>query len=153
MIICWHIDICSLFLSIFRHIMLLLSSMLHPNQRGLGLHIMHCHSRSRTSGGYILVCCRRKPGHVPSMPNRKSMHSSCIGHVQCLHRKLMRWSQGAGKVLFACCMGLWCYLIVVLLASVDFPIELPVGDLSRLISGASQRKGPSDGAGIANTKA
>jgi hypothetical protein len=32
-------------------------------------------------------------------------------------------------------MGLWYYLIVVLLASVDFPVEFLVGDLSRLISG------------------
>jgi hypothetical protein len=50
-------------------------------------------------------------------------------------------------------MGLWYYLIVVLLASVDFPVEVPVGDLSRLISGASQRKSPSGGAGIPNIKA
>lgn len=40
-------------------------------------------------------------------------------------------------------MGLWYYLVVVLLASVDFPVELPVGDLSHLVPGASQRESTS----------
>ena len=31
-----------------------------------------------------------------------------------------------------------------MLASVDFPISLPVGDLSGLIKGASERKGKKD---------
>lgn len=37
-------------------------------------------------------------------------------------------------------MGLWYYLLVTLLTTVDFPLELPVGDLSHLVPGASQRR-------------
>jgi hypothetical protein len=33
----------------------------------------------------------------------------------------------------------WYLVLVQLLASVDFPLNLPVGDLSRFIKGASER--------------
>lgn len=46
---------------------------------------------------------------------------------------------GAGGVAFIACLLGWYLLLVQLLASVDFPFELPVGDLSRLVKGASQK--------------
>ena len=42
-------------------------------------------------------------------------------------------------MLFACSMGGWYLLLALLLPSVDFPFNLPVGDLSHLITGASER--------------
>ncbi len=46
--------------------------------------------------------------------------------------------QGGGALTFALsCMGFY-LLLAQLLESVDFPIELPVGDLSTVIKGRSQ---------------
>ena len=42
-------------------------------------------------------------------------------------------------MLFACSMGGWYLLLALMLPSVDFPFNLPVGDLSHLIKGASER--------------
>lgn len=52
--------------------------------------------------------------------------------------RLQHRIQAAGALLFACCMGLWYYLVVLLLATVDFPLTLPVGDLSTIVPGASR---------------
>lgn len=46
---------------------------------------------------------------------------------------------GAGGLVFAVCLLGWYLLMAQLLASVDFPINLPVGDLSKVIKGASTR--------------
>lgn len=46
----------------------------------------------------------------------------------------------AGGLVFAVCLLGWYLLAVQLLAAVDFPINLPVGDLSGVIKGASKRK-------------
>lgn len=45
----------------------------------------------------------------------------------------------AGGLCFVTCLLGWYLFIVQLLASVDFPLNLPVGDLSRFIKGASER--------------
>jgi uncharacterized protein len=45
----------------------------------------------------------------------------------------------AGALGFMVCLLGWYLLIVQLLASVDFPFNLPVGDLSRLVKGASDK--------------
>jgi len=45
----------------------------------------------------------------------------------------------AGGLTFATCLLGWYLFFVQLLASVDFPLNLPVGDLSRFIKGASER--------------
>ncbi|KAJ9643335.1 hypothetical protein H2204_002231 [Knufia peltigerae] len=47
----------------------------------------------------------------------------------------------AGGITFVTCLLGWYLFFVQLLASVDFPINLPVGDLSRFIKGASERSG------------
>jgi len=47
---------------------------------------------------------------------------------------------GAGAMLFICAVLGWYLLLVLLLAAVDFPLNLPVGDLSHLIKGASEKK-------------
>lgn len=46
----------------------------------------------------------------------------------------------AGAMTFVVCLLGWYLFIVQLLASVDFPLNLPVGDLSRYIKGASEKK-------------
>ena len=43
-------------------------------------------------------------------------------------------------MLFICAVLGWYLLLVLLLAAVDFPLNLPVGDLSHLIKGASEKK-------------
>ncbi|KAH0829322.1 hypothetical protein AYO21_05728 [Fonsecaea monophora] len=45
----------------------------------------------------------------------------------------------AGGITFAVCLLGWYLFFVQLLAAVDFPLNLPVGDLSRYIRGASER--------------
>lgn len=47
---------------------------------------------------------------------------------------------GGGACSFVTTAGGWWLLLVQLLAAVDFPINLPVGDLSTVIKGASDRK-------------
>lgn len=45
----------------------------------------------------------------------------------------------AGAMTFVVCLLGWYLFFVQLLASVDFPLNLPVGDLSRFIKGASEK--------------
>lgn len=45
----------------------------------------------------------------------------------------------AGALTFVICLLGWYLFFVQLLAAVDFPLNLPVGDLSRFIKGASER--------------
>nr|DAA06460.1 TPA_inf: GPR1/FUN34/YaaH-class plasma membrane protein [Aspergillus terreus] len=47
---------------------------------------------------------------------------------------------GGGAVLFATCLGGWYLLFSLLLAAVDFPLSLPVGDLSHLVPSQTQLK-------------
>ncbi|CAI7581076.1 unnamed protein product [Penicillium palitans] len=51
---------------------------------------------------------------------------------------------GGGAVLFAACLGGWYLLFSLLLEAVDFPLRLPVGDLSSHVPGLSQLKKRSD---------
>lgn len=46
----------------------------------------------------------------------------------------------AGGLTFVICLLGWYLFFVQLLAAVDFPLNLPVGDLSRFIKGASEKK-------------
>lgn len=48
--------------------------------------------------------------------------------------------KGAGALTFIVCLLGWYLFFVQLLAAVDFPLNLPVGDLSHLVKGASERK-------------
>lgn len=52
----------------------------------------------------------------------------------------LKCQHAAGGLVFAVCILGWYLFTVQLLASVDFPINLPVGDLSRFIKGASEKK-------------
>jgi uncharacterized protein len=45
---------------------------------------------------------------------------------------------GGGALAFVSCLLGWYLFLVLLLAAVDFPMNLPVGDLSRVIKGASE---------------
>ena len=47
--------------------------------------------------------------------------------------------QGGGACLFVTCLAGWWIFIALMLAVVDFPFQLPVGDLSSAIRGKSQR--------------
>ncbi|KAI1050666.1 hypothetical protein LB505_012891 [Fusarium chuoi] len=46
---------------------------------------------------------------------------------------------GAGALLFVTSFAGWYILLAILLAIVDFPIQIPVGDLSSVIRGKSER--------------
>jgi succinate-acetate transporter protein len=52
----------------------------------------------------------------------------------------LKCQHAAGGLVFAVSLLGWYLFAVQLLASVDFPINLPVGDLSRFIKGASEKK-------------
>lgn len=45
----------------------------------------------------------------------------------------------AGAFLFVTCASGWWIFLAQMLAALDFPVQIPVGDLSTLIKGASQR--------------
>ncbi|KAK1708421.1 hypothetical protein CaCOL14_008131 [Colletotrichum acutatum] len=47
--------------------------------------------------------------------------------------------QAAGACAFVTCAAGWWLIFAILLASLDFPLELPVGDLSRVIRGKSEK--------------
>lgn len=50
--------------------------------------------------------------------------------------------QAAGALAFVvCCLG-WYIFMAIMLASLDFPFQLPVGDLTRFVKGASDKKRP-----------
>jgi len=51
----------------------------------------------------------------------------------------LMYQHAAGGLTFTTCLLGWYLFIVQLLAAVDFPLNLPVGDLSRFIKGASER--------------
>ncbi|OHE97333.1 GPR1/FUN34/YaaH-class plasma membrane protein [Colletotrichum orchidophilum] len=50
-----------------------------------------------------------------------------------------RLLEGAGACAFVTCAAGWWLILAILLASLDFPLELPVGDLSRVIRGKSEK--------------
>jgi uncharacterized protein len=47
--------------------------------------------------------------------------------------------QGAGASLFVTSMAGWYIFLAIMLAALDFPFSIPVGDLSTVIKGASVR--------------
>ena len=49
-----------------------------------------------------------------------------------------------GAFAFVTSMAGWWIFFAIMLASLDFPISIPVGDLSHIIKGASERKGARD---------
>lgn len=49
----------------------------------------------------------------------------------------IRASQASGGILFAACMFGWYLLAGLVLPSVDFPIPIPLGDLSGVVPGLS----------------
>ena len=48
--------------------------------------------------------------------------------------------QAAGALTFITSMAGWWIFFAIMLASLDFPLAIPVGDLSHIIKGASTRK-------------
>lgn len=48
--------------------------------------------------------------------------------------------QAAGAFNFALCIPIWHIFIAQILDAVDFPITLPVGDLSTIVPGRSQKE-------------
>ena len=52
----------------------------------------------------------------------------------------LRLQHAGGGIAFTSTLLGWYVLLVQLLASVDFPFDLPVGDLSTVIQGGSERK-------------
>jgi len=51
---------------------------------------------------------------------------------------------GAGACLFLTCVAGWYLFFIQVLAAVDFPLTLPVGDLSTMIKGAADRRRAKD---------
>ncbi|KAH6885744.1 GPR1/FUN34/yaaH family-domain-containing protein [Thelonectria olida] len=47
---------------------------------------------------------------------------------------------GGGACGFVCCLAGWYILLAIMLAIVDFPIQIPVGDLSSVIKGKSDKE-------------
>ena len=47
-------------------------------------------------------------------------------------------AQGGGAAAFICCLAGWWIFCAIMLAVLDFPFQIPVGDLSQVIRGKSQ---------------
>ncbi|KAL8869878.1 MAG: hypothetical protein Q9198_007774, partial [Flavoplaca austrocitrina] len=47
---------------------------------------------------------------------------------------------GGGAFLFVTSLAGWWIFLAIMLASLDFPIQIPVGDLSTMIKGASEKQ-------------
>lgn len=58
----------------------------------------------------------------------------------CMKTMKLTCSQAGGACGFVTCMAGWYILLAVLLAIVDFPIQIPVGDLSTVIKGKSEKE-------------
>jgi hypothetical protein len=52
---------------------------------------------------------------------------------------MLTLNKGAGATLFVTCMAGWYIFFAIMLAALDFPFGIPVGDLSTVIKGASAR--------------
>ncbi|KAF2091560.1 GPR1/FUN34/YaaH-class plasma membrane protein-like protein [Saccharata proteae CBS 121410] len=55
-----------------------------------------------------------------------------------------RLTVGAGATVFTTCAFGWWIFFAIMLAALDFPFQIPVGDLSTFIKGASERKRMAD---------
>ncbi|KAH9868873.1 hypothetical protein J1614_007948 [Plenodomus biglobosus] len=51
-----------------------------------------------------------------------------------------RLQEAAGAFFFVTCLCGWYIFLAIMLASVDFPLDLPLMDLSHIVKGASERK-------------
>jgi uncharacterized protein len=47
--------------------------------------------------------------------------------------------KAGGASLFVCCLCAWYIFIAQMLAALDFPFQIPIGDLNTMIKGASQK--------------
>jgi len=56
--------------------------------------------------------------------------------------------KAAGGFTFVTCIAGWWIFVAILLASLDFPFQLPVGDLSTVVKGASERKARVNGSKV-----
>ena len=64
----------------------------------------------------------------------------CLAAFFFTHGTNATYLTAAGAMTFVICLLGWYLFFVQLLAAVDFPLNLPVGDLSRFVKGASERK-------------
>ncbi|KAK7756676.1 hypothetical protein SLS62_001117 [Diatrype stigma] len=64
------------------------------------------------------------------------MAEDIVGNAAAYGRLLV----GSGAANFVCAMSGWYLLFSILLTTVDFPIQLPVGDLSGIIKGKSEKE-------------
>lgn len=77
--------------------------------------------------------------------NLKSAHDCKIVCIRRLDRcrshlsKLTTTTQGAGACLFACSMSGLYFLLALMLPTVDFPLQLPLGDLSHIVPSMTQK--------------
>ena len=57
---------------------------------------------------------------------------------------LQQYKQAGGAFAFITALAGWWIFFAIMLASIDFPYAIPVGDLSTLIKGASERQAAKD---------
>jgi hypothetical protein len=59
--------------------------------------------------------------------------------------KGLKLQHAGGALAFVICLLGWYLFTVLVLAAVDFPLQLPVGDLSGYVKGASDRRAAKEG--------
>jgi hypothetical protein len=111
-----------------------LPHLLTPSQRHPP-HSPHLPShRLLHSGGNIFPPCCRQPSYSGQIANCGCPRYSSIWSFD-PHTDLL--SKTGGAFTFALSLCVWYLLLVQMLEAVDFPINLPVGDLSTIVPGRS----------------
>ena len=123
--------------------MLFLLDMRLPDQSCPCLYPFHCGYWCWSHYRGLLVLGREKGSTGWEVPNSESPCGILFLSMSRYWRNQSHF-QGGGAVLFAACLGGWYLLFSLLLEAVDFPLRLPVGDLSSHVPGLSQLKKRSD---------
>lgn len=66
--------------------------------------------------------------------------TQALGKFRCMQLQLISPFQIGGAFAFAVSMLGWYIFMVQVLASVDFPFDLPIGDLTTVVKGAQERR-------------
>merc|ERR1711974_146378 len=98
------------------HPVLHLPHLLCPHKPDLLPHLFHPHTRLRSPSGQLPPSCEWE----------------CFPFFDTC--------QAAGAFCFVTCLCGWYIFFAIMLASVDFPFDLPLVDLSTVVKGASEKR-------------
>jgi len=129
----------TIFRNVFRGIHnphVLLHHLCAAHQCGIRFDVSDNHARCRPHCSLIFLCGRRECFSITQLSSGECASSSlhfCLNEHE-IHAKIKK---AAGALLFVTCILGWYLLAGLLLPSVDFPLLVPLGDLSHVVPGLS----------------